>query len=167
MGLVIETCLFWIASFASLPRNDDHCKRPWSDLLSSEIVIRCLTTLLGLIIKPSAFINSVHTCNWSSGFLYCSKIWLVMKRVAQSVIQSIGAKQSFTIRRRKIKKLVKNRGSWFLKNPLPPRSKGRFQIQGKDSKKTGLSLRKAYRESKSISFFLEFDIVSAFDLKNS
>jgi hypothetical protein len=68
-------------------------------------VNRCLTTHVGLMIYPSAFINSVRSISSYFSFSqYSSKISFTIWRNAQSVNQSIGANQSIivnTVRKKK------------------------------------------------------------------
>lgn len=60
-------------------------------------VKRCFATPRGLRTYPSAFMNSVRRCNSCFFSPYLSKISFTIWRKAQSVYQSIGAKQSFIL----------------------------------------------------------------------
>lgn len=89
----ISAYLFWISakhlrSISAFPPNI------WAMTGACALVVRrCLMTPGGLIIYPSAFINSVRRVNSYLSFSpYFSKISFVIWRNAQSVNQSMGDK---------------------------------------------------------------------------
>jgi len=98
--------LFWISrkhfiNISSLAQKICAMTGDWS--LS---VNKCLITHVGLIIYPSAFINSVHNhSSYISFSPYISKTSFTIWRKAQSVNPSIGASQS--IMKHTVRKLKK------------------------------------------------------------
>jgi len=78
-------------------------------------VNKCLITPVGLMIYPSAFINSVHNHNSYFFSPYISKISFTIWRKAQSVYPSMGASQSIIMHTvRKLKKISSKKNSLFF-----------------------------------------------------
>jgi len=106
---------FWISAkhFNNIFSSDQNICAITGDWSLS--VNKCLITHGGLIIYPSAFINSVH--NHSSYFFspYTSKISFTIWRKAQSVYPSMGASQSIMVHTvRKLKKISREKLLFFL-----------------------------------------------------
>lgn len=111
--------LVWISAkhFNNIVSSDQNICAITGDWSLS--VKRCLITPGGLMIYPSAFINSVRRINSYFFSPYISKISFTIWRKAQSVNQSIGANQSIIVDTvRKAKKNSSGKKLCFLAHKL-------------------------------------------------
>jgi len=129
---------FWISAkhFINIFSSDQNICAITGDWFLS--VNKCLMTHGGLMIYPSAFINSVHNHNSYISFSpYLSKISFTIWRKVQSVYPSMGASQSIMVHTvRKLKKissekiycfLLDKRYSFSMKHRLSRRCNYRFR----------------------------------------